>query len=125
MISDLNILAGWLAILCGIVMGIGMGLYFDQEKWLGGYGSWPRRTLRLGHVAFFGIGLLNIAFAATTKYLGWSHPPEICSRLLAVACALMPATCFLAAFDRRWRHGLAAPVVCVLAGVLGVLVGRI
>ena len=76
MISDLNILAGWLAILCGIVMGIGMGLYFDQEKWLGGYGSWPRRTLRLGHVAFFGIGLLNIAFAATTKYLGWSHPPE-------------------------------------------------
>jgi len=125
MILDLNIFAGWVSILCGIVMGMGMGMFFDQEKWLGGYGSWARRMVRLGHVAFFGIGLLNIAYAATVKYLEWSQPPEICSRLLAVACALMPATCFLAAFDRRWRHGFAAPVICVLAGVVGVLAGRI
>jgi hypothetical protein len=69
--------------------------------------------------------VLNIAYAATTKYLDWSRPPEICSLFLAAACALMPGMCFLAAFDRRLRHGLAAPVVCVLAGVVGVLLARI
>ena len=125
MILDLNIFAAWVSILCGVVMGVVMGLRFDREHWLGGYGSWPRRLIRLGHIAFFGIGLINLAYAATVKYLEWSRPPEICSLLLAAACALMPGMCFAAAFDRRWRHGFAAPVVCVLAGVVGVLVGRI
>ena len=125
MILDLNIFAAWISILAGIVMGIVMGLKFDREQWLGGYASWPRRMIRLGHVAFFGIGLLNIAYAATVKYLAWSRPPEICSVLLAVSCALMPGMCFLSAFDRRWRHGLVAPVMCVLAGVVGILLGRI
>jgi|SRR5205809_212234 len=125
MVTDLNILCGWIAILCGILMGAGLGLFFHRDTWLGGYGSWPRRMIRLGHIAFFGIGLLNLAYAVTVKYLAWSHPPEICSLLLAGACALMPGMCFLAASDRRWRHGFAAPVACVLFGVLGVLLGRI
>ena len=102
-----------------------MGLFFHRENWLGGYGSWPRRMIRLGHISFFGIGLLNVAFAATVRYLGWSQPAEICSQLLMVACALMPATCFAAAMDRRWRHVFVVPVMCVLAGVVGILVGRI
>jgi hypothetical protein len=65
MMLDLNIFTGWISILVGVVMGMGMGLFFDRENWLGGCGSWARRMLRLGHVAFFGIGLLNIAFGAT------------------------------------------------------------
>ena len=125
MITDINIFAGWVAILCGVVMGIVMGLRFDGENWLGGYGSWPRRMIRLGHIAFFGIGLINIAYVATVKYLEWSRPPEMCSVMLAAACGLMPAICFLAAMDRRWRHGFVAPVVCVLGGVVGILLGRI
>ena len=125
MILDLNIFTGWISILCGIASGVGMGLFFDRENWLGGYGSWARRMLRLGHVAFFGVGVLNIAYATTVKYLEWSRPPEVCSLLLAASCALMPGVCFLAAVDRRWRHGFAAPVLCVLAGVVGVLAGRI
>ena len=123
--TDINMTAGWISILLGVLMGAGMGIFFQREDWLGGYGSWPRRMIRLGHVSFFGIGLLNIAFAATVKYLGWSRPAEICSQMLMVACALMPATCFAAAIDRRWRHGFIVPVMCVLAGVVGILAGRI
>jgi len=125
MITDINIAAAWVSILLGVVMGAGMGIFFHGEDWLGGYGSWPRRMIRLGHISFFGVGLLNLAYAATVKYLGWSRPPEVCSQLLVVACGLMPATCFAAAIDRRWRHGFVAPVVCVLAGVVGILLGRI
>ena len=125
MITDFNICAAWISILLGVLMGAGMGIFFNREDWLGGYGSWPRRMIRLGHISFFGIGLLNLAFGVTVKYLGWSRPAEICSQLLMVACALMPATCFAAAMDRRWRHMFVVPVMCVLAGILGILVGRI
>ena len=125
MTPDINIAAGWISIVLGVAMGAGMGLFFHRENWLGGYGSWPRRMIRLGHISFFGIGLLNIAFAATVKYLEWSRPAEVCSQMLMLACALMPATCFAAAIDRRWRHLFVVPVMCVLAGVVGILVGRI
>jgi hypothetical protein len=125
MSSDINILAAWVSILCGVGMGAAMGVVFDREKWLGGYGSWARRMLRLGHISFFGIGFINLGYAATVKYLEWSQPPEMCSRSLVYACALMPAICFAAAIDRRWRHAFAAPVACVLCGVVGILIGRI
>jgi len=39
------------------------------KNWLGGYGSWPRRMLRLGHIAFFGLGIINLAFALTARTL--------------------------------------------------------
>ncbi len=32
-------------------------------EWLGDYSSLPRRLMRLGHIAFFGLGILNILMA--------------------------------------------------------------
>ena len=59
---DLNFLAAWLAILAGLVTGTVIGLFFHDPDWMGGYGSWRRRMMRLGHISFFGTGFLNLAF---------------------------------------------------------------
>ena len=119
-----NVSAAWLAILAGALAGAVMGLMFHREDWLGGYSSWRRRMLRLGHIAFFGIGLLNLAFALTAMG-GLSRPPMFSAVALATAAALMPGVCYLAAWRKPLRHLFAVPVVCVLIGVVGLLVGRV
>ena len=58
-----NLHAAWIGFFAGCLAGAIPGLFFHGSDWLGGYASWPRRMIRLGHVAFFGIGFLNLAFA--------------------------------------------------------------
>ncbi len=55
--------AGWLGMLGGVLSGAVIGLFFLKPDWMGGYGSQPRRLVRLGHISFFGIGLINLFFA--------------------------------------------------------------
>jgi hypothetical protein len=75
----LNLVGGWIGILAGVLSGALIGLFFHQDSWMGGYASYRRRLMRLGHVAFFGLGFLNIAFAATSNQLflhgRWRHGP--------------------------------------------------
>jgi hypothetical protein len=62
----LHILAGWIGVFLGVLTGAVFGSAFHKESRLGGYNSWPRRMLRLGHVSFFGIAFLNFMFSITT-----------------------------------------------------------
>ena len=55
-------MSGWSGFLGGVLSGAVMGLLFHREDWLGGYGSRERRMVRLGHISFFGIGLINLFF---------------------------------------------------------------
>ncbi len=59
---DINLTAAWLGILAGLLTGTAIGLFFHDETWMGGYGSWRRRMIRLGHISFFGTAFLNLAF---------------------------------------------------------------
>ena len=43
----INLIAAWLGILLGFVSGMGLGMFFHNEKWLGGYASHKRRLYRL------------------------------------------------------------------------------
>jgi hypothetical protein len=122
---DLNALAAWFGILAGLLVGVIFGMRFHDADWLGGYSSWPRRLLRLGHISFFGIGLLNLAYAVTLKYLGWPAPPGFVSVALASANALMPAACGLAAWRRGLRHLFVLPVTCVVGAVSVLLWARL
>jgi hypothetical protein len=119
--NDLNAIAGWIGIVAGLVVGVIFGAFFHRADWLGGYASWPRRMLRLGHISFFGVALLNLAYAVTLKHLGWPEPPALVSIALAAANFLMPVACGLAAWRPRWRNVFALPVACVLCGVGGLL----
>ena len=125
MTGDLNILAAWLGILCGVSGGALAGLFFHDDAWLGGYGSWRRRLTRLGHISFFGIAFLNLAFAVTLRQPGWAPHSALPGAALAAAQGLMPMACFLAAWRKPWRHAFVVPVGCVLVGVVGLILGKV
>jgi hypothetical protein len=122
--ASFHVFIGWAAVLLGAASGAALGLFFHQEAWAGGYGSFRRRMLRLGHISFFGIGFLNFFFGLTLMQV--DLPPTfalVASTGFLVALITMPTCCFLSAWKKPFRHLFPIPVVAVLAGVLPVLFG--
>jgi len=110
----------------GVASGIYLGLHFHKNDWLGGYSSFRRRLLRLGHISFFGIGFVNLMFAFTLRAMPVAAPyGEIGAFALATAAIAMPLTCFLAAWQPKFRELFPIPVVGLLTGIVAVLAGRL
>jgi hypothetical protein len=105
-----NLFVGWAAILAGLVVGAVLGTFFHHEVWLGGYGSWRRRMLRLTHISLVGTGLLNVAFALSVEHLGLAAAPCVASVLLVVGAATMPLVCLLSAWRPVFRQVFFVPV---------------
>ena len=123
----MNLLAGWTSLLLGFVSGAVPGLYFWREEWLGGYSSWRRRMVRLAHIAFFGLGFINLFFALTVAQTGLSTatgPLHAASWLLLTGNVAMPAVCYLSSWRLPFRHLFFIPVLCLLSGV-GILVKEV
>src|SRR5829696_6247676 len=104
-----NLVAGWTGFLAGAVTGALMGLFFHRENWLGGYGSFPRRMIRLGHIACFGLRLINILFALPAAALAPSAAARLGSTMLIVGMATMPLNCFMTAWKKSFRHLFFVP----------------
>lgn len=115
----LNALAGWFGFLAGALSGAAIGLFFHREEWLGGYNSFRRRLLRLGHIACFGLGLINLAFALTVTRS--SAAAGLASPLLVAGLILMPLVCFLSAARPGFRRLFFLPVGAVLGGLLATI----
>jgi hypothetical protein len=118
-----NLLAGWIGFLAGAATGALLGLFFHRDDWLGGYDSFARRMLRLGHIACFGIGLINILFALSAATRPGPAPAtaSAASVLLIVAMITMPLNCFLTAWKKPFRHAFFIPAGSTLAGIAGLL----
>jgi hypothetical protein len=108
-----NWYAGWWLILAGFLSGAALGLFFRRESFLGGYGSFRRRMLRLGHIACAALGMLNLIVALSPQ----------ASPLLVAGGAMMPAVCFLTAWKEKCRHLFFIPVLTLLAAVILILIG--
>jgi hypothetical protein len=114
-----NELFGWISVLGGLVMGLVMGIKFQREEWLGGYGAFPRRMVRLAHVALVALGMLNIQFAQSAARLHLdSRFESVASLAFIAATVLMPACCLLLAARRRHFEIFAAPIVCLATGLI-------
>jgi hypothetical protein len=120
----LNIYCGWICVLVGVLSGALMGLFFHDEDWMGGYPSYRRRLTRLGHISFFGMGLLNVLFglSAAPMHLG-GLSLSLASWSFVVAAITMPACCFLSAWQKSLRHFFPIPVAASLIAIVNVLVG--
>jgi hypothetical protein len=114
----LNIYTAWVAFLVGIIAGAVSGIRFHSEDFLGGYVSWRRRLVRLAHISFFGIGLVNLVFALTARALDITSGLTVASVMLVVGAITMPLVCYLAAFRQPFRQLFFIPVLSVLSGVL-------
>ncbi len=113
----INVYAAWVGFLLGCFAGAVPGLLFHNADWLGGYGSWPRRMIRLAHIAFFGLGGLNLAFALTARFFEIQTGLSAVSNLLLAGAATMPLVCYLSAWKTSFRHLFFVPASCVTAGV--------
>lgn len=112
--ADINLAVAWTAILIGLVTGAIIGLFFHRPDWLGGYGSWRRRMVRLGHISFFGTGFLNLAFALSVNHLHLEHVPRLPSAMFVVGAISMPAVCFLSAWREGFRQLFFIPVTSLI-----------
>jgi len=113
----INLPAAWLGFLLGCVAGAIPGLFFHHSDWVGGYASWPRRMIRLAHIAFFGIGFINLGFALTARSMNLDSGLQIPSILLIVATVAMPAVCYLSAWKMVFRNLFFIPALSMTAGI--------
>ena len=121
---DLNLMAGWSGIVLGFVSGGLMGLGFRRDDWLGGYGALRRRMVRLGHIAFFGLGFVNIAFALSIAAVAIQEPwQRIASAAFIVGAATMPLCCYLTAYRERHWPLFHIPVFSLLLGAVALVIG--
>lgn len=122
--ADLHFVVAWIAVLFGAASGAFLGLFFHRADWAGGYSSFRRQMMRLGHISFFGIGFLNFFFGLTaTAVLLPAANLRIASAGFLIAVVAMPACCFLTAWKKPARHLFFVPVLAVLAAVVAVLTG--
>ena len=119
--TEINLYAAWISMLLGGIFGAVQGLFFHKEDWLGGYGSWKRRMMRLGHISFFGIAFINIAFVATAFILNIEQEVYIPSVLFMIGAVGMPLICYLSAFKKIIRNFFFIPALSVIGGVLSLL----
>lgn len=120
----LNLIVGWAGMAACAISGALVGLFFHQENWMGGYDAFRRRMVRLGHISFFGMGVMNILFAVSVSDLpapaAYVHPA---SMAFVVAAVSMPICCFLTAWRKSWRHLFPIPVIATFTGVGLLLTG--
>ena len=109
----INLYAAWIGFLLGALAGATSGLFFDRDDWLGGYADWRRRMVRLGHISFFGIGLLNLGFYLTVEAVGIQEGIRIPAILLMVGAVAMPLVCYLSAHRKGFRHLFFIPAGAV------------
>lgn len=133
--GQLNIVFGWIWMNMGFITGLLMGLKAEQfglnfhkvgPEWLEGYSSVPRRLIRLGHVAFIMLPVLNILFGqyidATPLTAQWK---QIGSYAMIFGGIGVPVLCFAAAFYRPFKLLLSLPATSVLVGNMVIAWGYI
>ncbi len=109
----------WTSMVLGAATGLVLGLWsFDgplsEPAWLGAYDDTPRRLARLGHVAFFGLALVNLQLARSLHELG------LCAAALRVTATamnlgnvLLPITLFAAAVFPAAKYLLPLPALSI------------
>jgi hypothetical protein len=114
---------GWASLAVGVATGLVMGLWsFDgplpTPAWLGEYGDTPRRLARLGHIAFLGLGILNILLARELPHssLG-ERGHRVASLSMNVGNILLPITLFAAAAWHPAKYAMGIPATAVFVAL--------
>lgn len=123
-IASLNLLAGWVGMLGGVLSGTAIGLFFHRDEWMGGYSCFRRRLTRLGHISFFGLGFINLMFALSVRTIKFPLlEVQVASQCFILGLVTMPLCCFLTAWRKPFRYLFPIPVLSVLIGIVALLAG--
>ncbi len=117
--GEWNILIGWCGMLLGATLGMLIGLRAESRRWAGGYDSFRRQALRLGHIAAFALGIINVLYGQCVDRLavlpGWAM--QVGPWAMIAGGLLMPAVCLASAWQRRWRVLFPVPATCIAAAL--------
>lgn len=115
---------GWVCAALGAFTGLIMGLWsFDGPVtvpgWLGEYSATARRLARLGHIAFFGLGILNLLLARelTLSALG-QRAKRVASVSMNFGNIFLPLTLFGAAAYAPLKYLMAVPASAVFLALV-------
>lgn len=115
----INEIVGWISLALVPISGAVLGMHFHRSDYLGGYDAYPRRLMRLGHISFFGLGVLNILFALSADRINlapWHFASA--SYAFVIGNITMPLACFVNAYRPKFKPLFVIPVACVIHGTL-------
>lgn len=113
-----NWYAGWTLILSAFVTGAAVGLFFHREDFWGGYATFRRRIVRLGHIALAALGMMNILYSLSPWPAPGAWNTPWAGRLWIAGAIAMPAVCFLSGWRKPFRHLFFIPVACLVGAVV-------
>ncbi len=122
-----NRTVGWVSLAVGAGTGLILGLWsFDgpmaAPAWIGEYGDTSRRMVRLGHIAFFGLGILNILLARELPRLS-DRTRHIASPAMNFGNAFLPLTLFAAAAYPPLKYIMPIPALVVFVALFAAAFG--
>jgi hypothetical protein len=117
----LNWYFGWGMILTAFLTGAVLGLFFYREDFLGGYASFRRRILRLGHISLAALGMINILYSLPPMGSEPSLRTQVASLGFIIGGLTMPAVCFLSSWRVGFRHLFFIPVSALVIAVIQTL----
>lgn len=123
-LPDGNRLIGWASLALGAVSGLILGLWsFDGPVsiplWIGDYGDTSRRLLRLGHIAFFGLGILNILFAQeASRFKIYNRILRAASLCFNFGNAFLPPALIAAAIYQPLKYLMPFPAISILIALV-------
>jgi hypothetical protein len=119
----MNRTIGWISLAVGVATGLVMGLWsfegpMTTPAWLGEYGDTSRRLARLGHIAFIGLGLINILLAHELPHSALGpRARRSASRHMNFGNIVLPITLFAAAAWRPAKYAMAIPATAVFVAL--------
>jgi hypothetical protein len=115
---------GWLSTCLGAATGLVMGLWsfdgpFPVPGWLGEYDQTARRLARLGHIAWFGLGILNVLVSGELRRSTLGRRGRLtASWAMNFGNVFLPLTLFAAAAYRPLKYFMSAPALAVFVAVV-------
>lgn len=118
-VERLNWYLGWGLILSAFVTGSLLGLFFHDDTFWGGYASFRRRIVRLGHIAQAALGMLNVLYALSAA--AGAGGDRVASLGFVVGGVSMPLVCFLSGWKKPFRHLFVIPVAALIVAAASTL----
>jgi hypothetical protein len=129
LLVDWNRFVGWTCIAVGVATGLVLGLWsfdgpVDVPRWIGSYEDTSRRLVRLGHIAFLGLGILNLLLSRELP--GSSLGPRakrVASVSMNFGNIFLPLTLFASGAYRPLKIFMAPPAISVFVALVLVTYG--
>ena len=128
---NINRAIGWSSMALGVATGLVMGLWsFDgpvlPPKMLEDYSDVHRRLARLGHIAFFGLGILNILLAREFHALDLGQGQKrVAAWAMNFGNVFLPLTLFAAAVWHPLKYTMPLPATSVFVAIAIAALGAV